>query len=150
MSGGDFDRALEALVRAETSEAVGRGRAVVEVHEVRSASDVGRFIAVAPARDSAWRVTLIAQSDAEVSFFVGPPAAPGTMTVNLWDRDRREAAGGGRGVSPSRAGGPHRGRGARRLVGRVTFVLGDGTRAAHDYNALRRSRRWTLHRFDPY
>lgn len=149
----DLELALEALVRAEADQLVAARRAFVDVRDETGAGGPSRVITVAPTRSSACPVTVCAQSDAEVSFFVGPPSNPQSLTVDLFDRNREELLDRVREyLAAVLAGGVEVETREGSSGGRVVFVLPDGERVAHFYNALRRPRLrpWTVHRFQPY
>lgn len=149
----EFEATLEALVRNVAGDLVAAGRTAIEVRDESSEGGPSRVIGLVPARESACAVTILAQSTYEVSFFVGPPADPESMTVDLFDRDHAELLDGvrdylravlaGRIEVESRLGSSG---------GRVTFVLDDGQACRHLYNAIARPRLrpWSLHHFDPY
>jgi len=149
----ELEATLEALVRDEAHDVVAAGRANIEVRYENSAGGSYRVINLVPIRKSACPVTIVAQSDREVSFFVGPPREREAMTVDLWDRDQGELLDGvraylravlaGRVEVDARSGSSG---------GRVTFVLEDAQRHRHYYNAMAgpRLQPWARHRFDPY
>jgi len=88
MKPDDIEAELEAVVRAEAEGVVAAGAASIDVADQSSLGGPCRVITVTPTRTSACPVTELAQSDREISFFVGPPSYPDAMTVDLWDRDR--------------------------------------------------------------
>jgi hypothetical protein len=148
-----FEEVLEREVRAQISETIAADRVRVTTEDHSSAGGPERAVAIEPVEAAACAVTVLAQSDAEVSFFLGPPGHPLALTVDLFDRDRdallvrvREYVGAiltGRLEITAPADASR---------GRVTFVLDDGDRPRHDYNAWpwTRRREWHQHRFRPY
>lgn len=150
----DFEQALEGLVRGKLEAVVADGRASIDVRDESARGGPSRVISVAPTRASACPVTVAAQSDREISLFLGPPHNQESMTVDVFDRDREQlfrrvdayldAVLAGRLQVEAREGSKG---------GRLTFfLLADDEPQVHYYNALSRFRlrSWTVHRFNPY
>lgn len=154
----DIEAALEQEVRSVLAEHVARGTAVVSAEDASARRGPSRVLTIEPTHSKGCPITVCAQSDDEVSFFIGPPGRPDVLTVDLWDRDqpallaqvRRyiEAVVAGRVEieAPDETEAPNA------MRGRVTFRLGDGSRPRHDDNVWpwTRRREWRRYTFEPY
>lgn len=149
----ELELELEAVVRGATDALVADGRASVGVEDETANGGPSRVVTVRPTREAACPVTILAQSEAEVSFFVGPPSRSGALTVDLYNRDCDELLNGAREyLAAVLAGRVEVEMREGSEGGRVTFLLPDGERVEHSYNNLWRPRLrlWTVHRFEPY
>jgi len=142
-----IDDALRELVLHETAPLVAQQRAAVTCLD-----GAAMTVSVRPLATPGCPFTVTAQSDSEISFFLGPPDEPETVTVDVYRRERQELLGEVRSYVRAILEG-HVGVQKRRgrTAGRVHFSLPEGERL-HRYNVLfgLRLRRAPIQRFAAY